>query len=92
VLFHKMNIHCALPNHSRDLRWSVDLRYHPTGQATGRPAFPGFVARSRANPASELRDPAEWAALWEAARQRIVSGEYRGPIFADSRWSDPAVC
>jgi phytanoyl-CoA hydroxylase len=92
VLFHKMNIHCALPNRSRDLRWSVDLRYHPTGQATGRPAFPGFVARSRANPASELRDPAEWAALWAAARQRIVSGEYRGPIFADSRWSDPAVC
>ena len=92
VLFHKMNIHCALPNRSRDLRWSVDLRYHPSGQATGRPAFPGFIARSRANPASELHDPAEWARRWEAARQCIVSGRYKGPIFAESRWSDPAVC
>ena len=52
VLFHKFNVHCALPNRSDKLRWSVDLRYLPTGQATGRPAFPGFVARSRAHPES----------------------------------------
>ena len=92
ILFHKFNIHCSLPNRSDKLRWSVDLRYHPIGQASGRPAFPGFVARSRNHPESELRDPIAWARLWEQARARIVSGQYHGPIFAEARWSDSAVC
>ncbi len=92
ILFHKMNIHRALPNRSDRLRWSLDLRYHPVGQATGRPAFPGFVARSRADPASELRDPVAWANAWEKARERIVTGRYEGRIFEDTRWNDPAVC
>ena len=92
VLFHKMNIHRALPNRSNGLRWSMDLRYHPTGQASGRPAFPGFVARSRSNPASELRDADAWARRWEKAREAIVSGRYQGRIFEDSRWNDAAVC
>lgn len=92
ILFHKMNLHRALPNRSAGLRWSMDLRYHPTGQASGRPAFPGFVARSRSNPASELKDPAAWARSWDEARARIVGGAYRGRIFEDTRWNDPAVC
>lgn len=92
VLFHKMNVHRALPSRSDVLRWSMDLRYHPTGQATGRPAFPGFVARSRKDPASELRDPAAWAASWEAARDDILSGRFQGRIFEDVRWNDAAVC
>ena len=92
VLFHKMNVHRALPNLSDGLRWSIDLRYHPTGQATGRPAFPGFVARSRANPASELRDAGAWAANWDKARADILSGTYQGRLFEDTRWNDPAVC
>lgn len=92
VLFHKMNVHRALPNLSGQLRWSMDLRYHPTGQATGRSAFPGFVARSRANPVSELRDAAEWARLWNNAREAIVSGQHNGRVFEDTRWNDAAVC
>ncbi|SLN41189.1 1-deoxypentalenic acid 11-beta-hydroxylase [Roseovarius albus] len=92
VLFHKMNVHRALPNLSDGLRWSVDLRYLPTGQPTGRPAFPGFVARSRANPESELRDATEWAASWDKARENILSGHYKGRIFEDTRWNDAAVC
>lgn len=92
VLFHKMNVHRALPNRSDDLRWSVDLRYNPTGQPTGRPAFPGFVARSRANPASELRDADQWAKNWAQAREDILSGHYQGRIFEDTRWNDAAVC
>jgi ectoine hydroxylase-related dioxygenase (phytanoyl-CoA dioxygenase family) len=83
IIFHKQNIHCSKPNHSNQLRWSLDLRYHPVGQASGRPAFPGFVARSRANPESELSDPVRWHQMWEDARMRIVRGEYRGPIFKD---------
>ncbi len=92
VLFHKFNIHCALPNRSDKMRWSVDLRYHPTGQATGRPAFPGFVARSRAHPESELRDPVKWARSWQEARARIVSGQYKGRIFEEARWSNSPAC
>ncbi len=92
VLFHKMNVHRALSNRSQALRWSLDLRYHPIGQATGRPAFPGFVARSRARPESELHDADVWAGNWETARKTIVGGAYRGRIFEDTRWNDAAVC
>ena len=83
VIFHKHNIHCSRPNRSQRLRWSLDLRYHPVGQPSGRPAFPGFVARSRANPDSELRDPQHWNRLWQEARRKIIRGETRGPIFRD---------
>jgi ectoine hydroxylase-related dioxygenase (phytanoyl-CoA dioxygenase family) len=86
ILFDKFTHHASLPNRSDGLRWSFDLRYNPTGQATGRPAFPGFVARSRENPDSELRDPKAWAAMWEDARRRILSGEYAGPVFEQARW------
>lgn len=83
ILFHRNNIHCSRPNLSNRLRWSVDIRYHPVGQSSGRPAFPGFVARSRANPQSELTDPEAWDKLWKDARERIISGEYRGSIYKD---------
>ncbi|WP_425407350.1 phytanoyl-CoA dioxygenase family protein [Hwanghaeella sp.] len=92
VLFHKMNVHRAYPNRSNGLRWSMDLRYHPTGQASGRPAFPGFVARSRANLDEVLRDPSEWSRSWGRARDDILSGRYRGRLFEDTRWADVAVC
>lgn len=83
ILFHKQNIHCSRPNKSDRLRWSVDIRYHPIGQPSGRPAFPGFIARSKAAPERELRDAARWKQSWEDARQRIIRGEYTGPIFRD---------
>ncbi len=83
VLFDKQNIHCSRPNLSDQLRWSFDIRYHPVGQRSGRPAFPGFVARSRSNPATELRDPVAWSRLWDDARERIITGECDGPVFQD---------
>jgi hypothetical protein len=83
VIFHKQNIHSSLPNLSDRLRWSVDLRYHPVGQPSGRPAFPGFVARSKSSPELELKDPLVWKRLWDDARTRIIRGEYTGPIFKD---------
>lgn len=83
ILFHKRNIHSSLPNRSQRLRWSVDIRYHPTGQPSGRPAFPGFIARSRNHPSSELRDEQVWIENWREARRRIIEGEYQGPIFRD---------
>ncbi len=86
VLFDKHNVHCSLPNQSTALRWSLDLRYSPAGMPTGRPAFPGFLARSRANPERELRDPVQWKRLWDQARDDILSGAYQGPVFEEARW------
>ncbi|WP_350333714.1 phytanoyl-CoA dioxygenase family protein [Coralliovum pocilloporae] len=92
VLFHKLNIHRAMPNVSNQLRWSFDLRFHPIGQKSGRPAFPGLVVRSRENPSREERDPARWARTWEDARQRILAGQHQGKVFAADRFSDSPVC
>jgi phytanoyl-CoA hydroxylase len=90
VLFlDKRTAHASLSNVSDEIRWSLDLRFNPVGQPTGRAVHPGFVARSRRDPASELRDPAEWARLWEDARARLaVDAE-----FTYNRWdSDAPAC
>jgi hypothetical protein len=80
----KRTIHSSLPNLSNDVRFSFDLRYNPTGQPTGRGMFPGFVARSRANPQTELTDATAWTQLWLEARRAIAAGDQ--PQF--NRW-DP---
>jgi len=78
--------HASLENVSNDIRWSFDLRYNPIGQPTGRPAFPGFVARSKAHPESVLSDPEVWTQLWRNARTRIVRSQ--NPVY--NRWSADA--
>ena len=66
----------------------MDLRYNPIGQSTGRTAFPGFVARSRSNPDSELHDPFVWNQSWLDARSALAKEEE--PPF--NRWdSRPSV-
>ena len=54
LLMHKQTLHASYSNNSDSIRWSFDIRYNPTGQPTGRPAFPGFVARSRKYPDTVL--------------------------------------
>lgn len=89
LFMHRRTMHCSLPNKSDQIRWSFDLRYNPIGQPSGRPAFPGFVARSRQHPESELRDASAWAALWHAARAALA--EQEKPTF--NRWDANApVC
>lgn len=85
----KHTLHGSLSNNSDHVRWSFDLRYNPIGQPTGREAFPGFVARSRLNPKSELHDPAAWAKLWYDTRERLARKNVKGPF---NRWdgSEPA--
>ena len=83
IIFHKQNIHSSLPNLSSRLRWSMDLRYHPVDQPSGRPVFPGFVARSKSNPSRELKDPLAWKRLWDEARSRIIQGKTEGSVFKD---------
>ncbi len=86
----QLTCHGSLCNHSQEVRWSFDLRYNPTGQPTGREMFPGFVARSRRNPASELRDPSAWYGLWRETRDRLARAE-ENPAF--NRWgAEDKVC
>ena len=72
LFMHRRTKHASLRNVSDDIRWSFDLRFHAVGLPTGRPAFPGFVARSRSNPASELTDAQIWADMWRGARSRLA--------------------
>jgi phytanoyl-CoA hydroxylase len=90
LLLHRRLIHASLPNRTEDqVRLSFDLRYQPTGQPTGRPAFPGFIVRSVAQPERVVRDPAVWAQAWYDARSRLA-GQERINV---ERWhADAAVC
>lgn len=73
VLFlNRRTCHSSLPNVSDEVRISFDIRYNPIGQPTGREVFPGFVARSRSKPESELHDPEAWAQSWYDARERLA--------------------
>ena len=88
LLLNQRTAHAALPNVSDEVRWSFDLRYHAIGRPTGRPSFPGFVARSRSNPDSELHDPVSWRDSWQAARDHLAAEV--DPTY--NRWNsdDPA--
>lgn len=89
LLMHRRTRHASLSNVSEDIRWSFDLRYQPIGQPTGRPMFPGFVARSRQNQESVLTDHRAWVAMWHEARSTLAEGE--SPEF--NRWSgDHPLC
>ena len=71
--------HASLVNVSDGVRFSFDLRYNPVGQPTGRPWFPGFVARSRSNPETEVRDFDEWDRLWREAQAALEAVDYKTP-------------
>jgi phytanoyl-CoA hydroxylase len=64
VLMSCFTPHRSTPNYSDLCRWSLDLRYQPTGVHTGRTGHPDFVVRSHRDPASEMRDYDEWCRLW----------------------------
>ena len=68
----KLTKHSSLENKSDDIRWSFDLRYQPIGQPTGRSHFPGFIARSKNNPDSELKDHKVWGDLWQEAKCKLI--------------------
>ncbi len=89
VVFHPLTAHASLINKTDGFRWSFDLRYNVTGEPTGRSHFPDFVARSRANPATELRDHNQWRKSWEEARARLAIE----PHIDIHRWSaDSPAC
>ena len=83
VLLHQRTEHGSYDNRSDKIRWSFDLRYQPVGEKSGREVFPGFVARSRANPDQVLADPDAWAQEWFDTRDRIIAGEH---VQFNERW------
>ena len=72
VIFHPMTPHASLSNNSDGYRWSFDLRYHVTGQPSGRSHFPEFVARSHSAPETELKDWRTWRDMWHDTRHRTA--------------------
>lgn len=90
LFIHRRVMHASLRNDSDRVRWSFDLRYQPIGQPTGRPWFPAFVARSRQNPDSEIRDWRLWQEMWQATRHRLTTAPPAGKF---NRWQgDEPIC
>jgi phytanoyl-CoA hydroxylase len=90
LIFGQQLIHGSLDNVTSDqVRISMDLRYQPPGQPSGRPDFPSFVARSAERPDAVLRDPAQWRRSWRESQTRLAE---RGlPKF--NRWDgDSPAC
>jgi len=89
LMFHRRLMHASLPNMTDDLRSSLDLRYQPLGQPTGRDVFPGFVVRSSTQKVLESRD--EWERLWKETQKRMSSENYKEQPF--DRWkADHPMC
>ena len=53
---------------------SLELRYRPTGQASGRPMFPSFVSPEQVGPGLGLHDPATWRQMWWRSRPARRTG------------------
>ncbi len=70
VAFHNLTFHRSLMNSSDDIRWSIDLRYSPTGTSTewlSKMGLFGFVARSAQPETIETWD------TWQARRTQVRS-------------------
>jgi hypothetical protein len=74
VFMHRHCPHHSTPNRSGRCRWSLDLRYHRSGDNSGRPWQPEFVVRSRANPGAVMDDHATWDRLWRECLARPDGG------------------
>ena len=87
IFMHKRTVHGSLSNVSDEVRWSLDLRYNPVGQATGRSVFPGFIARSHESAGSVLRDAEEWNRMWLETREKMstINQGHEGD-FKRTRW------
>jgi ectoine hydroxylase-related dioxygenase (phytanoyl-CoA dioxygenase family) len=89
ILFDSQTVHGSLPNLGEHCRISFDLRYNRVGESTGRDIYPGFVARSRSNPDSELRDPVRWNRMWTECRDQLARETEEGAFeYEYSRWKD----
>ena len=67
LLIQHTTMHRSQPNVSDHIRWSLDLRYSHPDWPTGRDSVPGFIARSRRDPASVCGSAEEWVRIVEGA-------------------------
>jgi phytanoyl-CoA hydroxylase len=68
LFLHPRIPHASLPNVTRDqVRISLDLRYQPSEQRTGRPYFPAFCVR---HPRGKVASWMDWREGWLKARAR----------------------
>jgi len=70
----KFTPHRSTPNHTEDVRWSLDVRYQPAGTPTGRPFHPAFLVRSARAPERVVTDAAHWDAAWREALAALEGG------------------
>ena len=82
VIFHPLTPHASRTNASNEYRWSFDLRYHVTGQPSGRSQFPEYVVRSKKEPSSVLEDWRKLKTMWDETRARLSGA----PYLAQHRW------
>ncbi len=71
LCFTQITPHRALPNRSNQVRWSIDVRYEPTAQATEAGQRQGFVAQSPEDP-NAVPSYEEWLKKWDT----IPAGSY----------------
>jgi phytanoyl-CoA hydroxylase len=84
LILHKRTLHSALPNITEDeVRISMDLRYQPLGQPSGRPQFPSFLVRGEQEAGQPVATWQQWRQGWLDARDRLADQD-AGPF---NRWS-----
>jgi phytanoyl-CoA hydroxylase len=76
VLLGKHTVHCSLPNISNNFRISMDLRYHKSGQPSGRDLLPNFCVRSKDKKNIKIYNFKQWLSIWEKAKQRCLPKKY----------------
>ena len=64
VFLSRFTPHRSEANRSDRCRWSMDLRYQPTGHHTGRTGHPDFIVRSPSQPERVMADYQTWCQLW----------------------------
>ena len=58
---------------------SLDLRYQPADEPTGRPSYPSFVVRSRRAP-EKVPSHQQWASTWLETRARLADHDLTNAI------------
>jgi hypothetical protein len=75
LFFHERLMHESLDNVTEtEVRISADLRYHVTGEPSGRPLYPSTIVRSAADPTS-VADFRQWCRAWLETKARLVGAE-----------------
>ena len=72
IFMSKYTPHSSSDNMADTVRWSLDLRYQPTGEPTGRPFWPSFITHSKADPMSIHRDYEDWKFQWDEAMEKVA--------------------